>query len=336
MLTLFRRLTTSTMPVDPAIASALSLPASSLTLTSHGGSGFSSTHKLLATLPDSSTRAYFVKIGKGPSFATMFAGEHASLNAIHRSVPTFCPASFGHGPLSDSADSHFLVTDFLELVGRGGRTGGMSLAEKLAKLHTTAAPLVGGRRVFGFEVPTCCGDTEQENGFRESWAEFYAENRLRAIMGKIERAQGKDGELRRLVERTADEVVPRLLADGHLGGEKGIVPVVVHGDLWSGNASAGRIGGKGEVEAVVFDSSACYAHSEFDLGIMRMFGGFGKETMDEYHRMCPKTEPVDEYEDRISLYELYHHLNHTAIFGGSYRSGAMGIMSKLVRKYGEG
>jgi len=37
---------------------------------------------------------------------------------------------------------------------------------------------------------------------------------------------------------------------------------------------------------------------------MRMFGGFDKAFFDEYHRLCPKTEPVEEYEDRLKLYEL--------------------------------
>ena len=58
--------------------------------------------------------------------------------------------------------------------------------------------------------------------------------------------------------------------------------------------------------------------------------------MTEYHKRCPKTEPVDEYEDRVSLYELYHHLNHFAIFGGGYKGGAISIMRKLYRKYGDG
>ena len=54
----------------------------------------------------------------------------------------------------------------------------------------------------------------------------------------------------------------------------------------------------------MFDPSACYAHSECELGIMRMFGGFGARFLKEYHELCPKTEPVAEYEDRVSLYEL--------------------------------
>ena len=37
---------------------------------------------------------------------------------------------------------------------------------------------------------------------------------------------------------------------------------------------------------------------------MRMFGGFGAGFMKEYHALCPKTEPVGEYEDRVRLYEL--------------------------------
>ena len=32
--------------------------------------------------------------------------------------------------------------------------------------------------------------------------------------------------------------------------------------------------GKGDVEEVVFDAGSCYAYSEYELGIMRIFGGF--------------------------------------------------------------
>ena len=89
-----------------------------------------------------------------------------------------------------------------------------------------------------------------------------------------------------------------------------------------------------EAEDVVFDSSACYGHSEFELGIMKMFGGFGGSFLKEYHKLVPKTEPAEEYEDRVALYELYHHLNHHALFGGGYRSGAVSIMKNLIAKYG--
>ena len=241
-------------------------------------------------------------------------GEHASLNAIHDVVPTLCPASLANGTLADGSGS-FLVTDFLDMSpvsvkskgSKDEKGSGQSLATKLAKLHSTPAPAPAGhaQAKFGFPVPTCCGSTEQPNGYKDSWAEFYAENRLRAILRASQRSNGSDAELARMVEDTAAKVVPRLLGDDHLNGGRGVVPVVVHGDLWSGNKAKGRIAGQGGVEEVVFDPSACYAHSEYELGIMQMFGGFGKAFWEEYHGLVPRTEPVGEYEDRLKLYELW-------------------------------
>lgn len=144
----------------------------------------------------------------------------------------------------------------------------------------------------------------QENSYRASWADFYADNRLRAIGNLIQSNHGFDGAFASLLEKTAGKVVPRLLGDGHIGGKNGIIPVLVHGDLWSGNKFRGSVSGKGGMEELIFDPSSCYAHSEYELGIMRMFGGFSKTFLEEYHHLVPKTEPVTEYEDRIHLYEL--------------------------------
>ncbi|KAK0651169.1 Fructosamine/Ketosamine-3-kinase [Cercophora newfieldiana] len=332
--------------VDPAILSALNLSPTSTKLVSHGGSGFSSTYKLTSS-KDGHDLTYFVKTGTGPAAEVMFRGEHASLNAIHDADPTlhFCPRSHAHGAMrraSDGLAQHqeasssgrfFLVTDFIELGSSAPGGSGMSLAKKLARLHTTPAPVPKGyeRPMYGFPVATCCGATVQENGWKESWADFYANHRLRAILKEGVRKNGSDAQLTEAVEKVATAVVPRLLGDGHL---KGVYPVVVHGDLWSGNHGRGRIGGKGGAEEVVYDPSCVYGHSEYELGIMRMFGGFGSSFWREYEELVPKAEPKEEWEDRIALYELYHHLNHFALFGGGYRSGAMSIMRKLVAKYG--
>lgn len=99
-------------------------------------------------------------------------------------------------------------------------------------------------------------------------------------------------------------MVPRLIGDGHLNEGKGITPVVMHGDLWAGNAAKGSISGRDGVEDIIFDPSAVYGHSEYELGIMNMFGGFGSSFFKEYHQLCPKTKPQNEYDDRVSLYEL--------------------------------
>ncbi|KAI9711055.1 MAG: hypothetical protein M1828_001982 [Chrysothrix sp. TS-e1954] len=330
------------MKVDSAIAKLLSLDLKSTTVSSSGGVGMSSasTAKITTKLEDGSKKDYFMKTATGSEAEIMFKGEHASLNALHDAVPDLCPASIGQGKLADSPGKSFLVTDFLDLSSRrtGGASAAPSLAAKMAKLHTTPAPVPTGfkKPMFGFPETTCCGDTPQPNDYRESWADFYAENRLRFILNQCIRMHGKEKDLTSLVETTIGKVVPRLIGDDHLNGGKGVTPVVVHGDLWSGNASRGTIGGRGDPQDVVYDPSAAYAHNEYDLGIMKMFGGFGSGFFSEYHKLCPKTEPQNEYDDRIALYELYHHLNHYALFGGGYKSGAIGIMRSLNGRYGHG
>ena len=316
--------------VPTAILRALSLTSdpSKVSLSTSGlGSGFTSTGAIRAQVPAENgteeERRYFVKTSAdGKAAEEMFAGEYESLNAIARSVPGFCPRALVWGPLDEDnprSKKFFLATEFLDLGGAMGRTSGdetntSTLAHRLGKLHSTPAPLDPdtGRVRFGFPVPTFCGDTKQPNRFCDSWAEFYAHERLLTILATSEERNGRDAGLRELVEATAYRVVPRLLGDNHLGynsrGEgSGIVPVVIHGDLWSGNADRGRIVGTGGDEKpgdVVYDPSACYGHNEFELGIMHMFGGFGSRFFEQYHRVVPKTEPVAEYEDRVRLYEL--------------------------------
>ncbi|RYP19836.1 hypothetical protein DL765_003090 [Monosporascus sp. GIB2] len=288
--------------VDPAITEALCLDPSVTKIASHGGSGFASTFKLSSTV-DGKDRNFFVKTGTGSDAEVMFRGEHASLNAIHSAVPNFCPRSYAHGAFKGTSNKYFMVTDFLDLGASGPAGSGDSLAKKLAKLHTTPAPVPEGfdRPMFGFPVTTCCGSTPQDNSWKSSWADFYANNRLRTILQQGIRSNGSDVELSKAVEKTASVVVPRLLGDDRL---KGVVPVVVHGDLWSGNHGRGRLAGEGGVEEVVFDPSAVYAHSEYELGIMKMFGGFGTSFWKEYETLVPKAEPKEEWEDRVSLYEL--------------------------------
>lgn len=91
---------------------------------------------------------------------------------------------------------------------------------------------------------------------------------------------------------------------GRLGGKKGIQPVLVHGDLWEGNKAKEKFDDSEGIESVTFDPACCYAHSKFELGIMRMFAGFSAAFFNEYHHLVPKAEPKSEYDDRMELYEL--------------------------------
>jgi protein-ribulosamine 3-kinase len=106
-------------------------------------------------------------------------------------------------------------------------------------------------------------------------------------------------------------------------------------------------------EPIIFDPSSFYGHNEAEyvylpsfqvletgllvisLAISRMFGGFPSSFFTDYHTHKPKCEPVDEYDQRIMLYELYHYLNHTVLFGSGYSEPTSKRMKSLL-KYVEG
>ncbi|TRX88403.1 hypothetical protein FHL15_010716 [Xylaria flabelliformis] len=345
------------MDLDPAVLASLRLSAdrTSATASSGKGSSSASTAKISSIESNGSEITFFMKTSSDANASLLVQGEFASLQAICTAVPNLCPRSVGIGTYNSSPSTYFIVIEFLRLyeprfplltgVYDSIVSPRQELAAKLARLHTTPAPIPEGFRTaqFGFPVTTCCGDTPQDNSFKPSWATFFTENRLKHILQQCENNQGVDLVIRQMIEDIAAIVVPRLLGDDHLNNGKGITPVVVHGDLWYGNVGRSSVPNESPRD-VIFDPSACYAHSEYELGIMRMFGGFSRSFFSEYHALCPKTEPVEEYEDRLKLYELYHYLNHYAIFGPkkrytfinhTYRDGSVVIMRELLRKYGQ-
>lgn len=242
--------------------------------------------------------------------------------------------------------------------GEGGAGGkSLSLAAKLAKLHSTPAPIPPGEegQKFGFSVTTCCGDTPQDNSYVDTWAEFFTENRLKSVIKRCEERNGRDEEVGGLVDNVVKYVVPKLLGDeydeydndGDDSGGKGaeekkkkkkrcITPVAVHGDLWAGNKCYAAIMEGGLLEEIIYDPSASYAHSEYEFGIMRLFGGFDFDDHNDGGGEFASDYWGAGKMKKLELYGLYHQLNHYAIFGSGYRAGAVRVMKRLMGKYGKG
>jgi fructosamine-3-kinase len=111
------------------------------------------------------------------------------------------------------------------------------------------------------------------------------------------------------------ERIPRLLQN------HACEPVLVHGDLWSGNA------GLLERGAAIFDPAAYWGDREVDLAMARLFGGFPTTFFSGYEEAWPLPEGAAR---RVPLYNLYHLLNHANLFGGSYRHQALSCIDRLL------
>ncbi|MEM9379511.1 MAG: fructosamine kinase family protein [Planctomycetota bacterium] len=186
-----------------------------------------------------------------------------------------------------------------------GRTGvrddaAESAAEGLAALHG-----VGGA-AYGFPGPTRIGGLVQENPERSSWLEFFAETRL-VDPARSARDEGRlDGRTLALVERVAARV-------SDLAGEPA-GPVLLHGDLWSGNVLS-----EGASLTAFLDPALYHGHAEVDLAFATMFGGFPQRFFDAYgERVGGGVLDAGFWSTRRDLWNLYPLLVHVRLFGGAY------------------
>ncbi|KAJ7751312.1 fructosamine kinase PKL/CAK/FruK [Mycena maculata] len=262
----------------------------------------------LPRITSSNGNQYFAKIGVESE--EQYAGEAESLKQIAIAAPGLAPrvlASGTHG------NQPYMITEYKDL-----RPINDTAARRLGKRLATELHQYKGLKGFGFEVPTYCGATRLENGWFDSWEACFS-----ALIGDLLSQLLKKGGFSSLCtkgEHVRKSLIPKLL------GPLDIQPVLLHGDLWSGNMGCDVSSG----EPVIFDPASLFGHNEADLAIARIFGGVPKSFFETYHERFPKTEPADQYGPRGDLYELFHYLNHTLLFGGHYSSSAERKMDILL------
>ncbi|KAF4803815.1 hypothetical protein TURU_012982 [Turdus rufiventris] len=167
---------------------------------------------------------------------------------------------------------------------------------------------------FGFHTVTCCGYLPQVNEWQSDWVTFFARQRIQPQMDMVEKKSG-DREARELWAQLQLKI-PSLFCDVE------IVPALLHGDLWGGNVAEDDSG------PIIFDPASFYGHSEYELAIAGMFGGFSSSFYSAYHSKIPKAAG---FEKRLKLYQLFHYMNHWNHFGSGYRGSSLNIMRNLVK-----
>ena len=284
--------------VRDALASALHRPDVVLRSATSLGAGIGGSAQRLET----SEGVFFVKsAASGPT--EIFAAEAAGLDALRGAdselvIPRVIAVSPG-----SAASPAFLVTEFLE-EGNGQRDE-EKLGRGLARIHAQRA------KQFGFERITCCGTTPQENGWLSSWPEFFARRRLTPLLD-ILRSRGLPASASRVYDNLTGRL-PALLSHEP-------APSLIHGDLWAGNLLWSSGG------PALIDPACAFADREMEFSIGALFGGLSDRAFAAYREAAP-LEPG--FRERLSVYGLYHLLNHAVLFGDGYEAQAR----ELARRY---
>ncbi|MBM73991.1 MAG: fructosamine kinase family protein [Proteobacteria bacterium] len=166
---------------------------------------------------------------------------------------------------------------------------------------------------FGWTKNNWIGLGIQKNKWCEHWAYFFAHFRLKPKLKILE----SNGLLIGYTQKTV-ALAEDMLKDHHP------TPSLVHGDLWSGNI------GFTTQQATVFDPAVYYGDREVDLAMSQLFGGFPPSFYKYYTQIYPLSEG---FEQRFSLYNLYHLLNHACIFGGNYILASQNCIEHLLNAH---
>ena len=242
---------------------------------------------------------YFIKTNT-PARIDMFEMELLGLNALRDIGTVKVPRPICSGVAHDRS---FLVLEFLVLSGSSSQAQEL-LGRQLAELHRTTTDH------FGWSRDNYIGTTSQPNTPSDSWVDFLRESRL----GHMVRLAGECG----FSFRGADTLLDNL--DCFFGEPP--LPSLLHGDLWGGNAAVLTDG-----VPVVFDPAVYYGDREADLAMTQLFGGFNSSFYRAYQEAWPLPPG---HELRTDLYNLYHILNHSILFGGSYARQAQSMIDTLL------
>ena len=255
----------------------------------------------IITLKDN--RQFFIKThAQANSFPKLFETEFEALtllakpNVVHVPKPIVCADDF---IVMEVFKAGSPAQDWQEQMGR-----------RLAKLHRATK-----NNHIGFNQNNYLGTTKQINTWSESWLDFWREQRLGYQLSLFSEKTNKDDPLLKAGEKLINKLEVLI-------GNINEPAVLLHGDLWSGNAAANEQG-----EPVIFDPASYYGHREAEIGMMRLFGGFGPQCEAAYAEVWPFEEG---FEERVSLYRLYHELNHLNLFGYGYYQSCLSTINSLI------
>jgi fructosamine-3-kinase len=239
-------------------------------------------------------RTVFAKTHRDPP-AGFFTTEASGLRWLREPtvipVPEVLAVSDG-----DDGSPPRLVLEWIDEAGRGSSEAEAEFGRALARLHRTGAP------AFGRQDRRTTGSLALPNDPCETWVEFFGERRLEVLLRIARDREALSSSALTKLERTIERL-------DTIGGVPE-PPARLHGDLWAGNRLVDRSG-----RSWLIDPACHGGHREYDLAMMRLFGGFGPECVAGYIGEWPL---ADGWQARVPLHQLAPLAVHAIKFGGGY------------------
>jgi protein-ribulosamine 3-kinase len=268
--------------------------------TSLSGGCISDAYKI--TTNDKSV--FFLKYNPSTS-NDMFVREANGLTELAKSDAIRVPEVLGF-------DDDYILLEYIS-TGNKKKNFFEEFGRNFAEMHKFTS------ESFGFFEDNYIGSNPQKNipaeKEKSNWVEYYFNKRILFQFKLSEKLGNSTEELRKwisILENKIQEII----------GNSNEKPALLHGDLWSGNYMVDENG-----SAVLIDPAVYYGNREADLGMTKLFGGFGSEFYKTYNEIFPLE---DGYEYRENIYKLYHILNHLNLFGGGYYSQAISLIKFYI------
>jgi len=203
-----------------------------------------------------------------------------------------------------------LVLEWIDRrAGSGSPEGDEEFGRALARLHRA------GSVSFGRDDRRTTGSLALPNDPCATWVEFYGERRLGALLEIARDRHALPAPALTKLERTIGQL-------DAIGGP--VEPAArLHGDLWAGNRLIDRAD-----RSWLIDPACHGGHREYDLAMMRLFGGFGPACFAGYVAEWPL---ADGWEARVPLHQIAPLIVHAVKFGGGYAAAAERALDAVTR-----
>jgi len=251
---------------------------------------------------NTNTQTFFCKLNDQAALPGMFEAEQNGLALLASQQVIRIPRVIANEQISGT---QILILEWIE---QGLRSDSFwdTFGRQLAALHHVE------HSRFGLTANNYMGALPQSNAPCDNWMDFFIHQRLQP--------QIKLALDHKLLEPSHVKQFEKLYQ------QLGVIfpvepPVLLHGDLWSGNFLCDE-----KSKPVLIDPAVYYGHRSMDMAMTTLFGGFDARFYESYNYHFPLPANYRQQWEVCNLYPLLIHLN---LFGKSYLADIL----NTIRQY---